>query len=101
MTDPNAPTPEAALALRAMTCPNWKVANGVLDLRGARLANLPPLSGFNVVFCLPDFRDAQTLEHLRSLVRTRCGEAAVTAAQVSDPLDEAALLLTALDGAKP
>lgn len=58
-----------ALATRAMTCPKWRVQNGVLDLRGSRLKDLPPLVGFSIVFCLPDFRDAETLNCLLERVR--------------------------------
>jgi hypothetical protein len=102
VTNLNPPTPETALAMRAMLCKNWKPANGVLDLRGARIslpADFPEIQPFTVVFCLPDFRDEPTLAHLRSLVRTRCGQADLDAAQAPDPLDEASALLAALERA--
>jgi hypothetical protein len=62
------------LAMRAMTCKKWRVRDGVLDLRGTRLANLPALVGFSVVFCLPDFRDAETLNCLLERVREAWGD---------------------------
>ena len=91
-----------ALAMRAMLCKNWKPANGVLDLRGARVslpADFPEIQQFNVVFCLPDFRDAATVAHLRALTRKHRGEAAVTKAAALSGLDEASDLLASLDGA--
>ena len=61
--------PYHKLAIRAMTCSKWRIRNGVLDLRGSRIQNLPPLDGFSVVFCLPDFRDEATLACLLDRVR--------------------------------
>lgn len=58
-----------AQASRALICPKWSIADGVLDIRGARFQNLPKLSNFNVVIALPDFRDSQTLDRLKELAR--------------------------------
>ena len=64
---------ELKQAARAMQCPRWRVADGVLDLRGPRFKNLPPMDRFNIIVALPDFRDEETMAHLKKLAREAWG----------------------------
>jgi hypothetical protein len=62
---------ELKLAIRASRCKYFRAMNGMLDLRGVRL-NVPGIERFSVVLLLPDFKDEQTMECLRTLVRNAC-----------------------------
>ena len=70
---------ELQQAARAMKCPRWNVANGVLDLRGPRFSNLPPLDRFKIIVALPDFRDEETMAHLKKLARAAWNDPALAA----------------------
>lgn len=74
---------ELKLAIKAMRCKHWHAMNGMLDLRGVRL-NVPGIERFSVVLLMPDFKDEQTMECLRTLVRNACQDLYVAARPLNE-----------------